>query len=191
MEPVLAHNWWSLVIRGVIAAMLAVLTFTWPAITLQAMVLLFGAYALLDGVMSIIGAWHASRGRERWGALVLQGIAGIAAAAVTVLWPGITLFALVILIAAWAIIAGVFQVIAAARLRKHITGEWLLALAGLLSIAFGILVTIAPVAGALAIALWVGVYALIYGAMLIGLGFRLRGWTRGYGHGTPIPIPNR
>jgi uncharacterized membrane protein HdeD (DUF308 family) len=191
MEPVLVHNWWSLVLRGMIAMLVGVLTFIWPGITLQAIVLLFGAYALLDGAMNITGAWYASRARERWGALVLQGIVGIAAAAIAVLWPGITLFALVMLVAAWALVTGSLQLVAAVRLRKYITGEWLLALGGILSIAFGILVMLAPIAGALVIALWVGAYALVFGTLLVALGFRLRGSARAFDHGTPYPVPNR
>jgi uncharacterized membrane protein HdeD (DUF308 family) len=180
MNLTIAENWWSLVIRGVIGVLVGILTFFWPAITLQALVLLFGAYALLDGVFSFIGAWYASRAHERWGVLILEGIAGIVAAAVTVLFPAITALALVLIIAAWAIVTGVLEIVAAIKLRRHIQGEWLLALAGIASIAFGVLVTIAPLAGALVIALWVGAYALVTGVLMIILGFRLRSWAKGH-----------
>jgi uncharacterized membrane protein HdeD (DUF308 family) len=180
MNLTIAENWWSLVIRGVIGVLVGILTFFWPAITLQALVLLFGAYALLDGVFSFIGAWYASRAHERWGVLLLEGIAGIVAAAVTVLFPAITALALVLIIAAWAIVTGVLEIVAAIKLRRHIQGEWLLALAGIASIAFGVLVTIAPLAGALVIALWVGAYALVTGVLMITLGFRLRSWAKGH-----------
>jgi uncharacterized membrane protein HdeD (DUF308 family) len=180
MNLTIAENWWSLVIRGAIGVLVGILTFFWPAITLQALVLLFGAYALLDGVFSFIGAWYASRAHERWGVLILEGIAGIVAAAVTVLFPAITALALVLIIAAWAIVTGVLEIVAAIKLRRHIKGEWLLALAGIASIAFGVLVTIAPLAGALVIALWVGAYALVTGVLMIVLGFRLRSWAKGH-----------
>jgi len=180
MKVLLAENWWSLVIRGLIGVMVGILTFFWPAITLQALVLLFGAYALLDGVFSLIGAWYASRAHERWGVLILEGIAGIVAAAVTVLFPAITALALVLVVAAWAIVTGVLEIVAAVKLRRHIEGEWLLALAGVASIVFGVLVTIAPIAGALVIALWVGAYALVTGVLMIVLGFRLRSWAKGH-----------
>ena len=104
MEVALARNWWSLVIRGLVAIVFGIVTFAWPGITLGALMLLFGAYALLDGVISIVGAWKAARAHERWGALILEGIVCIAAAAVTALFPGITALALVYLIAAWALV---------------------------------------------------------------------------------------
>src|SRR5258708_860455 len=156
MRVILAENWWALVIRGVIGVIIGILTFFWPAVTLEALVLLFGAYALLDGVFSLVGAWHASKAHERWGVLILEGIVGIAAATVTFLWPAITALVLVFVIAGWSIATGVLEVVAAIKLRRHIEGEWLLALGGIASIAFGVLVTIAPLAGALVIALWVG-----------------------------------
>ena len=190
-ELVIARNWWSLVIRGVAGILLGVITIVAPEITFQALVLLFGAYALIDGVTGFVGAWRAARARDRWGPLLLQGIAGIIAAAVTILWPGITALALVLLIAAWAIVTGVLQIIAAIRLRRHISGEWLLALGGILSVAFGVLVTIAPLAGALVIAIWVGAYALVFGALLVGLGFKLRSWNRGFEGRSPAPVPSR
>src|ERR1700733_8280096 len=102
MEVALARNWWSLMIRGLAAILLGIVTFVWPGITVGALVLLFGVYALLDGVISIVGAWKAARAHERWGALVFEGIVGIAAGMVTAIIPGLTAIALVYLIAAWA-----------------------------------------------------------------------------------------
>src|SRR5260370_22334702 len=99
MNIALAKNWWALVIRGIVAMMLGVVSFAWPGITLGALVILYGAYALVDGVIAIIGAVRAVQSHERWGALLIEGIAGIAAAAVTMLWPGITALALVVVIA--------------------------------------------------------------------------------------------
>ncbi len=185
----LATNWWSLVIRGIVAMLFGLVTFAWPGITLGALVLLFGAYALIDGVMSIVGAWRASRAHERWGALVLEGVVGIVASAVTVLWPAITALALVLVIASWAIVTGALEIAAAIRLRKHITGEWLLALSGIASILFGVFAVVLPLAGALVIALAVGVYAIIFGVLLIALGFRLRNWNRSPAHGSSVPLP--
>lgn len=146
---------------------------------------------VIDGVTGFAGAWRAARARDRWGVLLLQGIAGIIVAAVTILWPGITALALMLLIAAWAIVTGVLQIIAAIRLRRYISGEWLLALGGILSVAFGVLVTIAPLAGALVIAIWVGAYALVFGALLTGLGFKLRSRNRGFEGSSPAPVPGR
>jgi uncharacterized membrane protein HdeD (DUF308 family) len=191
MEIALARNWWSLVIRGLVAILLGVVTFVWPGITVGALVLLFGAYSLLDGVFAIIGAWRAARSHERWGALVFEGIAGIAAAAVTAVWPAITAVALVYIIAAWAIVTGILEIAVAVRLRQVISHEWLLVLSGIASLLFGILAIALPLVGAVAIALWLGVYALVFGVLLIGLGFRLRSWTRTSHAGGTFPLPAR
>jgi uncharacterized membrane protein HdeD (DUF308 family) len=189
MRVMLVRNWWSLVIRGVAGIFLGVVTFAWPGITLTALILLFGAYALIDGVVSIVGAVRAAEAHERWGALVIEGLVGIAAAIITVVWPAITAFALVCIISSWAIVTGVFELVAAVRLRKLISGEWLLALSGIASLLFGILVLIAPLAGALVIALWVGAYSLVFGVLLIALGLRLRSWGKALSAGLRMPIP--
>src|SRR5580658_10549246 len=185
MPFALAENWWSLVIRGLVALTLGVVALVWPGITLAALVILFGAYALIDGVVSLAGAWKASQAHERWGALVFEGIAGIVAAAITIFWPQITAFALVIMIAAWALVTGAFEIAAAVRLRKHISGEWLLALSGVVSILFGFLIFAFPLAGALTIAYMVGIYAFVFGLLLVALGFRLRNWSKGTNPSTP------
>jgi uncharacterized membrane protein HdeD (DUF308 family) len=190
MTFVLAENWWSLVIRGLAALILGVVAFVWPGITLAALVVLFGAYALIDGVVCFLGAWKASRSHERWGALVLEGIAGIAASIITILWPAITAFALVVVIAAWALVTGAFEIAAAVRLRKYISGEWLLALSGVASILFGFLMIGFPLAGALAIAYMVGIYALVFGVLLVALGLRLRSWVKSFGPASsPMSVP--
>jgi uncharacterized membrane protein HdeD (DUF308 family) len=180
MRVVLAKNWWSLVIRGIVGIVLGVITFAWPGITLTALVFLFGGYALLDGILCIAGAVRAAEKRERWGVLLVEGVVGIATAVITVVWPAITALALVYLIAAWALVTGVLEIMAAIRLRRHITGEWLLVLGGVASVVFGILMVIAPLAGALVIAVWVGAYAFVFGALLVALGFRLRSWAKRY-----------
>jgi uncharacterized membrane protein HdeD (DUF308 family) len=190
MRVVLARNWWSLVIRGIAGIIFGILTFVWPGMTVTALVFLFAAYALVDGVVSLVGAVRAAEAHDRWGALLLEGIVGIAAAIATILWPGITALSLVFVIAAWAIITGVAEIAAAVRLRKHIHGEWLLALAGILSILFGVFVVAMPIAGALVIAIWIGAYALVFGVTLVALGFRLRSWLRGpHETGSPMPLP--
>jgi uncharacterized membrane protein HdeD (DUF308 family) len=189
MRVALASNWWSLVIRGVAGILIGILTFLMPGITLAAWVFLFAAYALVDGVMSIVGAVRAAKSHERWGSLLLAGLAGIAAALITIAWPAITALALVYVIAAWAMVTGVLQTVAAVRLRKYIEGEWLLALGGIASVIFGILLVIAPLAGALVITLWFGAYALGFGVLLVVLGFRLRSWGRTLPSEPSIPLP--
>src|SRR5712671_2150846 len=159
MNVVLAYSWWSLVIRGLLGIAVGVITFLVPGITFASLVLVFAAYALIDGIVSIVGTVRAAKAHERWGSLLIEGIAGITIAGITLLWPGITALALVLCAASWALVTGVLEIVAAVRLRKIIEGEWLLALSGLISIAFAILVFASPVAGSLAVALWFGAYA--------------------------------
>ncbi len=176
-------------IRGILGIVVGLMTFLWPGITLLALVFLFAGYALVDGIVSLAGVVHAARAHERWAALLIEGLLGIAAAVITVLWPGITAISLALLIAAWAILTGIAEIVAAVRLRSFISGEWLLALAGVASVVFGVLVAAVPLAGALVIALWFGAYALVFGVMLLVLGFRLRAWERALpGHGS-VPLP--
>jgi uncharacterized membrane protein HdeD (DUF308 family) len=179
----LSRNWWAVMLRGLAGILFGLITFFAPAVSLAALVLLFGAYAFADGVLSIVSAVR-RRGADRWGLLLLEGIVGIAAGVLTLLWPGITALALLYVIAAWALVTGAFEIAAAIRLRKVITGEWLLALSGIFSIALGVLLVLFPGAGALAVVIWIGAYAFVFGALLFALGLRLRGLrsprARGY-----------
>ena len=174
----LADRWWTFVVRGIAGILFGLLTFVWPGITLTALVLLFGAYALIDGVLSIVGAITKQRGRGRWWALVLKGVFGIIAAGVTVVFPGLAALALLYVIAAWALVTGAFEVAAAISLRKYLEKEWLLALGGVLSMVFGVLLMMFPGAGALALVLWIGAYMFVAGCLLVVLGFKLRTWGR-------------
>lgn len=177
MRFALAHNWWALVVRGIAAILFAVVAFLWPALTFGALVFLFAGYALVDGVVSVIGFVRAERAHERWGALLFEGMVGILTALVTVFWPAITALALVYIVAFWAIFTGVGEIAAAFRLRRHVAGEVLLGIAGALSIAFGCLLAFAPLAGAIVLALWLGAYMLVFGIVLVALGFRLRAFA--------------
>jgi len=188
MTFALARNWWSLVIRGILGIAIGLITFVWPGITLTALVFLFAGYALVDGAFSLTGAVHAAQAHERWGALVIEGILGIAAAVITVFWPAITALSLVFVIAAWAILTGISEIATAVRLRKHISGEWLLILAGIASVIFGVLVAAVPLAGALVIAIWFGAYAFVFGIILVALGFRLRAWERELPSHAGVPL---
>jgi uncharacterized membrane protein HdeD (DUF308 family) len=174
----LAERWWTLVLRGVAGVIFGILTFVWPKASLFALVILFGVYAVVNGAFDLALAARRRAGEERWGSLVFEGIVSIVAGALTLFWPGITALVLLFVIGAWAIVTGIAQVIAAVRLRKHIRGEWLLALTGVLSIAFGVLLFLFPGAGALAVVIWIGAYAIVFGALLIALGVRLRSWAR-------------
>ena len=180
---VLARNWWTLLIRGLLAIAVGVIAFVRPELTVRALVLVFAVYAIVNGVMALIAAIRGAQRGERWGMLLLEGIAGVGAGAIALFWPGITLLALIALIAAWAVLSGVFEIAAAIRLRKEITGEWLLALAGIVTLGFGVLLVVFPSAGALALVLLVGLYAVLFGATLVALSFRLRSWQRMLGGG--------
>ncbi len=171
MLHLLARHWWALALRGVFAVLFGLLTFLIPGITLFTLVLLFGAYAILDGIFDIISAVRAP-GRH-W-PLVLEGVVGIIIGILTFIWPGITTMVLLYLIAFWAIFTGILEIVAGIRLREVIANEWLLILMGVLSVLFGFLILIFPGAGALAIIIWIGAYALLFGIMLIALAFLLR-----------------
>jgi uncharacterized membrane protein HdeD (DUF308 family) len=171
---VLARNWGAIAVRGVAAILFGLLTFAVPGLTLAALVLLFGAYALIDGIFNVIAAVRRRAGAPPWWALLVEGIVGIAAGLVTFVLPGVTAVMILYVIAAWAVLTGVLEIVAAVRLRRQLTGEWRLVLSGILSIVFGGLVMAAPAAGALAITLWIGAYAIVFGGLLLALAFRLR-----------------
>lgn len=172
----LAKNWWAVVLRGVAAIIFGILALAMPGITLAALVLLFGAYAVVDGIFNIVAAVSGRTGASRWWALLLSGVVSIAAGLVAFFMPGLTVFALVVLVGAWAIVHGMLDIVAAIRLREEIDDEWWLGLSGAISIVFGVLLLLVPAAGALAMVLWLGAYALVGGVVLLVLGVRLRGW---------------
>jgi uncharacterized membrane protein HdeD (DUF308 family) len=182
MPIVLTRNWWLLALRGVAAIVFGALAFAMPLITLTALVLLFGAYAFVDGVFNVVAAVTVPPGVRRWWPLLIEGIVSIAAGVLTFFFPAITALGLLFLIAAWAVVTGVFEIAAAVRLRKAITGEWLLLLSGILSVLFGMLLFLFPGAGALAVVWWIGAYAIVFGAMLLGLAFKLRSLSRAPSH---------
>ena len=184
----LARNWWAIMLRGFAGIAFGVMTFVAPGISLASLVLLFGAFAFADGVFAIVTAVRNPHAVSWW-MVLLQGIAGIAAGAATLAWPGITALVLLYMIAAWALVTGLFEVIAAIRLRQVLTHEWLLVLSGLASIGLGLLLMLYPGPGALAVVLWIGAYALISGTLLFALALRLRSWDRTHHppHAAPAP----
>jgi uncharacterized membrane protein HdeD (DUF308 family) len=183
MLRTLAQNWWALVLRGVCAVLFGVGAFAWPGITLAVLILFYGAYALVEGVLEVAWALMGRQGGSfPWGVL-LAGLAGVAVGIVTFVSPGITALALLYLIAAWAIVRGVFEIIAAIALRKELENEWLLALSGLLSVALGVLLIVAPGAGVLALLWWIGGFAIVAGILMIMLGLRLKGLKNRFAHG--------
>jgi len=170
----LRRNWWLLALRGLAAVIFGVLAFAWPGITLLTLIWLFGAFALVNGILSLVLATKAPKGYPRFGSLILGGLLGILAGLLTFVMPGITALGLLILIAAWALVTGILEIVAAIKLRKTITGEWMLILAGLASVAFGVLLILQPAAGALVMVLWIGANALVFGILLFVLAFKMR-----------------
>ena len=178
MAADLASNWWAVVIRGVAAILFGILTFVFPPAAVASLVLLFGAWALVDGVFNLVAAFRAPKEGKRWGSLALEGIVGILAGLVAFFFTGLTAIALVMLVASWSLVTGILEIVAAIRLRKQIEHEWFLGLMGLLSVLFGIALFLAPAMGAIVLALWIGGYAIAFGALLVALGIKLRSWSR-------------
>ncbi len=178
MLTVYTGSWWALVLRGLAAIAFGVLAFVWPHITLAVLVFLWGAYALIDGVFAIAAGVKTHAENRRWWVLLIEGILSVIAGILAFVIPGITALVLLMLIAAWAVVTGVFEIAAAIQLRKHVKGEWLLALAGVASVIFGIALALKPAAGALAVIWVIGAYAIVFGVLLIALGLRLHGLVR-------------
>lgn len=178
----LADRWWVLVIRGLAAILFGALTLVMPGMSLLVLIMLWAAYAVVDGVFALVLAVRRTRTGRSWGWLLFEGLAGIAAGVVAVLWPDITAMALLYVIAAWAILTGIAEIAVALQLRRQIQGEWVLVLSGLLSVAFGVLLAVFPDTGALAVLWMIGAYAIAFGVLLVGLGWRLHGWHRGSEH---------
>lgn len=172
MLDLLSKNWWILAVRGVFALLFGSLCFASPAATLWALILIFGGYALADGIVAFVAA---ARAGEHTAWFVVQGLLNLGAAVVAVLWPGMTALALLFVIAGWAIASGIVQILVAFRLRKEMEGEgWVIA-SGIATVAFGALLFARPGAGALAMIYVIGAYALLFGVVLIGAGLKFRG----------------
>jgi uncharacterized membrane protein HdeD (DUF308 family) len=173
-------HWWALALRGAIAILFGLAALLRPGIALDALILLFGAYALVDGVFAIVGVFGGTRGgTPRW-LLFLEGIAGILAGLIAFVLPGLTAVLLLYLIAVWAIITGISEIAMAIRLRKEIRGEWALIVGGAFSVLFGvILAVIGPVAGLLSLIWLIGVYALAFGILILITALQVRGRDAG------------
>ena len=186
MLHALADRWWLLLLRGIAAILFGVLAFIWPGLTLVTLVLMFGAFALVDGAIVLGAAFSgAAKPMPSWW-LVLVGLLGIAAGIVTFLWPGMSAILLILFIGAWAVAHGIFEIVGAIQLRKEIENEWMLILGGIISVIFGIIVLIAPGAGALALVWWIAIYSIVFGVMFVAFALRLR---RHQHHAAPPATP--
>ena len=169
----LSRYWWLVLLRGIAFIAFGVLAFMWPGPTIALLVLLYGAFALVDGVLALAQAIMGGNVESRWW-LALIGVAGIAAGVITFMAPALAALWLLIFIACWAIVLGVFQIIGAIRLRKEIDNEWLLMMHGALAVLFGLMALFRPGAGALALIWLIASFALASGVVLIALAFRLK-----------------
>jgi uncharacterized membrane protein HdeD (DUF308 family) len=173
MNAVLADNWWAVALRGVLGILFGLVALLLPGATMLSLVLVFAAYALIDGVFAIVAAVRAARQGERWALLVLEGVIDIIAGVIALAWPGLTVVAFILVVAAWSIVSGGVLLGAAFRL-KATHGRWWLALGGIVSVAYGMLLIAAPLVGALVLTWWLGAYALVFGGVLLVLAFKLR-----------------
>lgn len=174
----LSRNWWHFAVRGVLAILFGVLTLVWPKSAITALVLLFGAFVLVDGIVAVVSGIQSREYFKQWWALLLEGLTGIVIAVMTFIWPGTAAVVLLYFIAAWAILTGIFEIVAALEFRNVIPGEWATFLAGVLSILLGILLFAYPSAGAVGMVWAIALYAIAAGIMEIVFAFRLRGLGR-------------
>jgi uncharacterized membrane protein HdeD (DUF308 family) len=174
MDLMLGRIWWVLALRGIVAIIFGVIALIWPGLTLRALVITFGAFALIDGIFTT-GIGIASYGqRQRWWAILLEGAAGIVIGVLSLVRPDTAALAFVYVCATWLLLRGVLAVIGAFQIRKVIHGEWMLALSGVVSIALGLLLIASPATGALSLTLLAGSYAVLLGILLLALALRLR-----------------
>jgi uncharacterized membrane protein HdeD (DUF308 family) len=189
MLATIARNWWVVMFRGACAVIFGVMTIAWPAATLWVLIMLFGAYAIVDAMIALAMGFRGKMDGRIWWGMVFVGLLGLAAGVTTFAWPGLTALALLIVISTWAILRGILEIAAAITLRKVIDDEWVLALSGLLSLAFGILMLLHPGAGALAVLLLIGATMIGGGIMAIALALRLRRMHLAQGGiGSPGPV---
>ena len=174
MLQALVRDWWTIALRGVAAIVFGVLAILWPSLTLQVLVWLFGAFALVDGAFALVWSVDTHEYNDGWWATALGGLAGIGVGLLTFFWPGVSALVLLYFIASWAIVTGVLKIVAAISLRHVIDGEWAMILGGILSIAFGLLLAAFPGPGALGVVWAIGAYAIALGIVLLVLAFRLR-----------------
>jgi len=178
LVPILSRNWWLLLLRGIAAIVFGILTWWMPGISLAVLVLFFGAYAFVDGIFAVWMAFSSRARNEQWWVMLLWGLLGIGVGVLTFFEPGLTALVLLFYIAIWAIATGVLEIVAAIRLRKEIEGEWLLILAGVASVVFGVILIARPGVGALAVLWIIAAYAIVFGVLMVMLAFKARGFGK-------------
>jgi uncharacterized membrane protein HdeD (DUF308 family) len=168
----LALDWWAVGLRGLLAVLIGLFALFNPLATIAGLIYLFAAYMLIDGVLAIIGAVRAISRHGHWGLLLVEGIADLAAAGVALAWPLMTLVVLIYLMAGWAIATGVFMLIATSRHPSH-QGQWPMRIGAIVSILWGVLLLVVPLAGAIVLTWWIAAYALFFGGALLAMAWRL------------------
>jgi len=178
MNDMLARNWWAVALQGVVAILFGIAVFAMPFITMLSFVMVFAVFSFIDGIFGIVASIRGARRGERWIWLLLSGILGVAASAVAILWPGITILAFVILLASRAMVSGTFMLISAYRLKIDHGRVWLV-VGGIASVVFGVLLIFWPFVGALVLTFWTGAHAVVLGATLLALAYKLRSQSVG------------
>ena len=172
---ILGRNWWVMLLRGIAAIVFGVIAVAWPGPTVFVLIILFGAYTLVDGIIEIWSGIQSRNEHDRWWVEILIGLAGVVAGILVMTWPGVSALALMYVIAAWMVVTGVLQIVYAIRLRKEISNEWLLGLSGLLSLLLGVYFFAFPGKGAISLVWVIGIYAIMFGILLIVFSFRVKG----------------
>ena len=181
-----SRRWWIVGLRGVLALVFGILAFVFPSAALMALVLVFGIYALLDGLFALTTALALRPQKPLWTMLLIEGIAGILAGIFAFAWPEMTAFALVYLAAAWALVTGIFQLVAAYRLREIVANDWLMIVGGAASILLGVLLIALPGAAMFVWVMLVAAYAVVFGVVTISLAVKLYRLSHGP---TSPPLP--
>ena len=173
----LTRNWWLVVLRGLVAFLFGLAALLMPGLAWLSLIVLFGTYAILDGAFAMMSGLISSKFSPRWWVFLVEGLISVAAGVIALVRPDLASVVLLLIIASWAIVTGVLEILAAIRLRKEITNEWMLGFGGFVSVVLGVLLFLQPAAGGLVITLMIGAYALIFGIALVALGVRLRKWN--------------
>lgn len=174
----IAQSWWLYALRGVAAIVFGVIAFISPAATVLALVLVFGIYAIVDGVLAVIAAFQMRKIVKPWWAVLLEGLCGILVGIIALVYPVATAGALLLLIAFWAVFTGIMEIVAAIRFREVLTNEWSMIVGGVLSVILGIVLFARPFAGAVGLIWAIGIYAIFFGATMLYFAFKVRSFTR-------------
>lgn len=177
MKTLLEESWWTLALRGVLAILFGILAISWPALTLRVLIFLFGAFVLLSGIFEVYSSLK-DRSVKYWWVVLLGGVISVIIGILAFAAPRLTALVLLYLIAAWALITGILQIVSGIELRKQIKDEWVLVLCGIISVLFALFVFVRPGEGALALILVIGLFAIVFGILQLILAFKVRGWKK-------------